>query len=451
MNRGMFGRTFAMVTALAGLALGAREATAAADLQVVEPADGQLDFGSVEVFATSAPRRITIRNVGDDIPYFTDVWIGPPFQIVAEGGSLAPGGSYSWDVVVTPGSDELWGCSGSFELDWSDAAWDGNDHHMYVSLGCTAVPGPYAAEEAAFGTVAQGASRTLTVPVTNTGATPRQITALAMGGGPFSVQLHGGSLPLTVAPGGTFELELVFAPTTQSNYLTHVAIVDGDGVHFGLRVFASGSAVKIAVAPGALAFGDTYRHPSVPPAADVLIANVGTVAATLPAAAIVGPGFGIASGPPPGVLPPQGSVTYRVAFAPPAVGTFAARLDLGQLGEVPLSGRGVLRPVSTVASLDFGAVEIGGAVRRTISLHNAGPVAITVSYIEADDGRFRVMSGDRTIPPSGDLIVELEYSPSGPSTDLAALAIALDGDPLPQLSVALRGEACDPEVTRCGD
>jgi hypothetical protein len=48
----------------------------------------------------------------------------------------------------------------------------------------------------------------------------------------------------------------------------------------------------------------------------------------------------------------------------------------------------------------------------------------------------------RSIPPFGELVLDVEYTPSGSGADQAALSIALDGDPTPQLGVTLQGAAC---------
>jgi MYXO-CTERM domain-containing protein len=102
--------------------------------------------------------------------------------------------------------------------------------------------------------------------------------------------------------------------------------------------------------------------------------------------------------------------------------------------------------VSTTAELDFGVGFVGTSVRRSLTLHNAGTVAITASSLAFGDPQFSVVSTDRTIPPLGDLVVEVEYAPTAEGQVVEELAIALDADPEPQLAVTLRGAgfALDP-------
>lgn len=437
----MVGRTLALVVALATLILGTAEAAVGPHFQVLEPAGspGILDLGTVEVFATSAPKRIRVRNIGDEEPYIFHHEIEPPFMVVGQGGSLAPGGIYYWDIVVAPDPDDLSGCAcGGFGFYWI-AHDDDDDGSGYVALDSTVTPSPYTAELQSFGYVEVGGSATLTVPVTNDSPAPREITALSVADGPFTAQLHGGSLPITVAAGASFWVELTFAPFADLTfYRTHLTVLDGTGPHGAFRIYGTGIAAQLALSTSSLAFGDAVRSPSSPPTAEVQLTNVGIVTATLPAATITGSGFTLVSSPS-GPLPPQGSATYVIAFEPDSVGAFHGTLELGGSGQVALSGQGVLRPVSAAAQLDLGVAFVGSSVRRALSLHNAGSVSITVASLAFSDPRFSVASADRTIPPLGELVVEIEYAPTAEEEVIAELAIALDVDPEPQLAVALRG------------
>lgn len=439
-----------IAAALAALGLAPPGAMASPWLQRIEPAGIDLDFGTVEVFTTSAPRRITIRNIGGDPPYALQRTLFGAYQIVAVSGSLAPGDSQSWDLVATPGTEELTNCGGAFYLEWQDHP-GGDDRTLQVFLDCTAVPGPYQGPPSpAFGHVAVGTSTLLTFPVTNTSAAPRTITSLSMDTAPFTVALHGGGLPITVPPGGTFEVDVTFAPPAPDPHAANLQITDGDGPHFGFRVIGHGApAPQVALSASELSFGDVFRRPRAPPSAALQLTNVGSVVAMIPAAAITGAGFAIASGPPPGPLQPQEAVTFWIAFDPDAVGSYAGALELGALGQVALSGRGVLRPVSAAAELDLGAAELGSGVRRSIAIHNAAAVELLVSEIaissEGGDARFHVVPTDRAIPPGGELGVEIDYEPAAVGADQAELAIAFDADPEPQVFVVLRGTGVAPK------
>ncbi len=438
----MLTRPLALAAALAALVLGTSEAGAYVQLQLVEPAGGDLDFGTVEALTPSAPQRIRIKNVGTTEPdiFWTDIWgTSPSFTVVAQGGSLAPGDSYYWDVIVTPRPDEVQlGADAVFELEWRYTPTD-DDGFWPVPLECAVTPTPYAgARQHLY--VASGSSATLTVPVTNASSVPRQITAVAAASGPFAAQLHGGAAPITVAPGASFWVDVTFAPSSVPSafHRTSVLVFDTTGPHGAFLVDGLTVATPLAFSTAEVVFGDTFPDPDPPLTASFQITNLGSAPAGFTSAEITGAGFSLVSNPH-GILPPGGSATYVVAFEPHAVGELHGVLTVHGIGQVALSGQGVPGPVSTAAELDLGVAFVGASVRSSISLHNAGTTAITVSSLELSDPRFSVVSTDRTIPPLGDLVVELEYAPTAPGEVVASLAIALDADPDPQLTVTLRG------------
>ncbi len=442
----MLARPLALLVALAALVLGTSEAAAFVHLVVVDPTNGptpSLDFGTVEELSTSAPQRIRIKNIGTTEPDFhwVEFAFTTAYRVVGQGGSLAPGDTMYFDVVASPGTEEEEGpsgCWGSFHLEWHHPP-DDDDGTVYVFVDCMIAPSPYQADPLYFYGVGVGTSKTLTVPVTNAGAVSRVVAGISVVSGPFTTQLHGGTLPITVAPGATFDVDVTYTPDSVPSFpFSQLEIVDGTGPHGACRVSGYAVDVQLALSTTSLAFGDTYRYPSSPPTAEVLVTNVGEVAAAPPTATVTGPGFSLVSGPL-GPLAPQASGTYVVAFEPEAAGTFQGALVLGGLGQVALSGQGVLRPVSAVAELDVGTAFVGGSVRSSFLLHNAGATAITVSSLAPGDPRFSVVSPDRTIPPLGALAVEVEYAPTTEGEVTAPLAIALDADPEPQLAVTLRG------------
>jgi hypothetical protein len=209
-----------------------------------------------------------------------------------------------------------------------------------------------------------------------------------------------------------------------------------------------------ALSQPSVAFADTVRHPSAPTTADLTFSNTGTAPLDVPAAAIEGDGFVLVAAPPSGVILPTQSVTYTVGFAPDRVAAFDATLVLGPsanpLARIPLHGAGVLRPITAEPELDVGAARVGTRVRASITLHNAGATAVAISSLTTSDARFRVIApADLTVPASGDLAIDVEYTPDAAGDAAATLAIAFDGDPDPQLVIALRGEAATPAAGGC--
>jgi hypothetical protein len=91
---------------------------------------------------------------------------------------------------------------------------DGDDFFLAVSVGCLIRKTPFDADLVGFSAAGPGTTTSRTLTVTNTTATALTITRFAfVAPTAFTAQLHGGVLPITVPPEGTFALDVAFAPT----------------------------------------------------------------------------------------------------------------------------------------------------------------------------------------------------------------------------------------------
>jgi hypothetical protein len=164
-----------MILVVGGVVARGGNAAAAPDLVVVSPAGLGIDFGPVNVGATSAPSRIRVQNTGTTtISPGAYLDTSSPFYVVGTGGSLGPGEEMYWDIDVAPTIADLGAPSYSrFVITYTDA--DDNDVVLDIQVVCQIRRTPFDAPDAGFG-VGPFTVTTKTVTVTNTSATPKTIT-----------------------------------------------------------------------------------------------------------------------------------------------------------------------------------------------------------------------------------------------------------------------------------
>lgn len=132
---------------------------------------------------------------------------------------------------------------------------------------------------------------------------------------------------------------------------------------------------------------------------DLTISNLGTADLTINSGSVTGAGFA-AIVPPQTVVSPASQLVVTVGFTPAAVGGAVGVLTLatddptaGSLG-VPLTGQGVLKPPTIVASpttLNFGRIAIGDAKTEAAVIEDAGSSPLTVTVSDPTDPVFTII------------------------------------------------------------
>jgi hypothetical protein len=377
------------IALLVALILGALHGAAHArpELVVIDPVGAGVDLGPVNVGATSAVFRIKVQNIGDTATTPEVNLDAGPFSIIASGGSLAPGQTAFWDVAAMPTINDVGSVGALFEL-----IYRANDDDLIVTVvvSCQVRRAPFDAPLAGFAPIGPGTTASRTITVTNTSAIALTIAGLTLGDPTaFTVQLPTGSFPITVAPEGTFDVELVFAPTLPGHgYDTEIAatLSDGSSAYVdeifgsttGLLSLESSASVNWDGVP----LGVTWVRQAV-------LVNYGDTPQTITALTLSNPtefGFtGIA----------HASVAVQTTFAPAELATRFSTFAISftDVADVTglVTGEGVTPLVRITTDdaapddgvLDFGVLEAGSApVTRQFTITNISGSAISTDRCE---------------------------------------------------------------------
>lgn len=394
----------------------------AAGNTIVLPPDGQISFPDTVIHA-STPAAIGILNRGAGTGAVSSVSIsGEAFSFAnlpAVPAALAPAGSFIFQILYLP--RRTGGDSGTLRIDF-----DGGVVQIYRlsgrgissplsyeivrpgSTGTAIQPG----ETIQFAQTSIGQSTKLQLRFTNVSSLDFTSTVLTTTGAPFALA-DTGFLPLTLPPGASGSVSVVFSPSAPG--LITGALRIGNDV-FNLSGEALGpllsfsyrplpSSVSTAVEPAGLVVlpGAAVGRSS---AAEFVISNSGNAEALLST-------IGVAAGsdvfktsdlpPLPFVLQPQSSVSVRVQFLPNMTGLASGTLrvdstsfSLTGSGEpaVLLSGYTISGP-SQAAPLEQPAVSLTLGQPYPIPVN--GTLNLLVSSTYSVDPSVQFSTGGRTV------------------------------------------------------
>lgn len=209
----------------------------------------------------------------------------------------------------------------------------------------------------AFGTVAVGATKDITVTVTNIGDTGTVVSSVAIGGAPFSL-IGLPAFPHSLGVANSFSFTLRYSPVasvTSNDTLVITASAGTDNSPYSAAVSGTGAgaAAALQVTPGPIAFADTITTHTTTVA--VTVKNVGGASVQLNTIAMVGGApFGVSGAPGlPLTLNPNDTTTFNATFNPSTIGSFTDTLRIGTatIGNVDtaVQGNGVaLIPVAII-------------------------------------------------------------------------------------------------------
>ncbi len=335
-----------------------------------------LDFGDVAV-GSSANRTVTVSNGGTAS---TDVSASTaaPFTVSPAAFTLAAGASRAVTVTAAPTAAGTLQGTARFTAAGITATVGLTGRGTAANLSVT----PAALD---FGDVVLASSATRSFTVSNSGNVSADVTGSISGGGPFTLSVPS----FSVGAGASRTIDVRFSPTTAgpasgtlslvSGGVTRTIALTGRGVAATLSFSFTIGADRTPLAPGGSAgFPSTVIGSSN--TADFTITNSGTVPAAVGRIALANPNFAAAGVPPlPATLPPGGSLSFRIAFAPDVPGSDTATLNVDDRS-FTLSGVGLI----AAASISGASGNVQPATQPTVG------VRLSRSYARAITGTLRL-------------------------------------------------------------
>jgi hypothetical protein len=161
----------------------------------------------------------------------------------------------------------------------------------------------------------------------------------------------------------------------------------------------------------------------------VTLRNTGT--ADLTGTAVVACSeYQLQSGGGPYSIPPGGSLTLALRFAPGGVGNFPCTLDLGPNSpRVSLAGAGAFQPVGAAGlsvpdTLDFGTVKAGDSIIKTFQVYSVGTAPLLLNVVSTcTDFTIVAGGGPASLAPATSSTVTVQFAPQTGGAHLCAISL----------------------------
>ncbi|MGA8504075.1 MAG: choice-of-anchor D domain-containing protein, partial [Candidatus Sulfotelmatobacter sp.] len=237
-----------------------------------------------------------------------------------------------------------------------------------------------------FGSVTEGASKTLTTSISNAGTTSVTISSIAISSRYFS--LTGPSLPVTIAAGQNSTISLVFTPNAAGAFSAIVSLTcNASNVSTTLSLSGAGLADgQLAVSPTTQSFGSVAVGSQS--TQTVTLTNNGASTVNLSQVSVTGTGFKLSGVTTPIALNTSQSTTFTVAFAPQSIAAASGSVTIqsnasNPMLTIPLSGTGVAEGAlgSSSTSLAFGSLQVGKNEALSETVTNTGGSSLTISQV----------------------------------------------------------------------
>ena len=406
-----------------------------------------LSFGSQAVGPSSAPMAVTISNPGtvdlavSSIALEGDASADFSFIAPARPITLAPGASTVISVTFTPKA------SGSrlANLVLTDNA-AGGPHSVTLSgtgssTGTTVNLFP---TSLTFGNQSlDTVSAAKFVAVSNTGGANLVISSLNITGAAAADFSYNVNLPMTIGPGGSASLPVIFKPSALGLRSATLTFVDnGAGGPRTVDLSGTGTGIpQFSVAPQSITFANQNVGTSSSPSS-VVVTNTGTDNLVLSSLNVFGFGqagdFAISAGALPITIAPGASTTINITFKPGAQGLRSSSLSIvdnavGSPHTVALSGLGTAPQISvSPQSVIFGSQAVSSTSNpRVVMVANSGTGPMLISSVAisgSNAGDFAVSPGPLpiTIQPGASIPVSLTFSPGATGSRSGTLTITHD-------------------------
>ena len=376
-----------------------------------------LTFGNVAV-GSSLALPLTITNTGAAPLNVTSItsddaqFVPAPISFV-----VGAGASQVVDVTFTPAADGAQ--AGTLTIVHNAV---GSPATVPMSGTGTSAAISVAAATLAFGNVVVGSSADLTLTVSNPGTAALSVNGIASDDGQFSAS----PVSFSVPPGGNRAVTVTFAPAATGAQTGTLSIAhNAVGSPAAVAVGGTGTAPVFGVAPGALIYGDVaIGSPAVLP---FTVSNTGT--ATLAVTSVTCDDAQFVPDISSFSVAPGGSQVVNITFTPNAEGLRTGTVALvhdaaGSPSAVAVSGTGTSPGFSlSPASLSFGNVILGTSSALAVTVSNPGNRPLDVTNITSSAGQFVPDITFFTVPPLGNQVVNVTFTPTSTAPVSAALTI----------------------------
>jgi hypothetical protein len=292
-----------------------------------------------------------------------------------------------------------------------------------------------------FGNVTTGTSATIAEKLTNSGGSALTISQITPSGAGFS--FSGITLALTLAAAQSVTFNASFAPQAAGSVTGSLAISsNGSNPSFSVPLSGTGATSgQLAAGPTSLSFGNVTTG-STSTLAEKLT-NSGGTALTISQITASGTGFSFSRITLPLTLAAAQSVTFNASFAPQAAGSVTGSLAISSNGSNPSfsvrsSGTGTL-PGSLAGaptSISFGNVTVGTNQNQagTLSASNA---PVTVSSLGVSGSQFSVsgLTLPVTIAAGSSVPFQLTFAPQTSGSASANVTFASNAANSPAVEV----------------
>jgi hypothetical protein len=360
-------------------------------LATLIPSQSSLTFANTMVGNVSAPQTVTLDNTGSATLNILGIQTTPDYNVSSNCASILPGASCTLTVTFTPQSSPTAPSNGQ-RVSAIEISSNATTSLEFISLDGVSSPSSLTLSQSSlnFGTVPVGASSSLGLQLTNTGAsaisfgTVSASTALTAVAGDYTVSL--GTCPqvgLALAANSSCTLQVGFAPTQSGSIAGTLSIASSAST---LPIVASltgvGQQSHMQITPSSLSFGSiavgspanlslTLANTGTAPITGVALVATGDYAITVPCALTT--------------LAPGGSCGVTVTFTPTKTGADNATLtvtssDPTSPDVVPLTGSGISNGSFTLS------VGGGSSQSATVASGVPAPYTLTITPVGSFNG-----------------------------------------------------------------
>lgn len=303
-----------------------------------------------------------------------------------------------------------------------------------------------------------------TVTIGNPGTGALTVLALTLSGSQATAftLIDARVLPATIAPGGSIDIKVAFAPTAIAEHDATLTIgTDSDDAPTGtVSLTGLGISTALTVSPMSIDFGTVHAGTASAPTA-VVITNLSHDPIPLLDGVLAGASAGdFQISPAAGTVAPDGgTATVNVTYAPAAGASSTATLTLQSSDPaipqavVVVSGRAVSSFLSADhPSLDFGTIEVGDrSGGKPVTITNTTTAPITVHSITAGTADFVVdaTAATTTIAAGEHATFTVAFAPGSAGTLSTTVSITLEGASTAELTIAVTGEGQDKPAGGC--